>query len=137
ERDHVNVQTFDIIYELVEAVRSIMSDLLDPEIRRIPLGKLKILATFKNNGKSQIVGGKVTQGKITRSAIIDVIRNGAILTTGKLGQLQHNKADIAEVSEGLEAGIRFDMITQPTLQQLIKEGDVLEIYQEEKIKRTI
>ena len=69
--------------------------------------------------------------------MIDVKRNGALLITGKLGQLQHNKADVAEVSEGLEAGIRFDMISQPTPQQLIKEGDVLEIYEEEKIRRTV
>ncbi|MBI2063376.1 MAG: translation initiation factor IF-2 [Candidatus Yanofskybacteria bacterium] len=137
ERDQVKTLTFDIIYELVEAVRSIMSDLLDPEIKRTPLGKLRVLATFKSGDKSQIIGGKVTQGKIARGTMIDVIRNGTLLITGKLGQLQHNKADVAEVSEGLEAGIRFDTASQPMPQQLIKESDVLEIYQEEKIKRTI
>lgn len=137
ERDKINLQTFDIIYELIEAVRLIMADLLDPEIRRVPLGKLKILATFKNTGKSQIVGGKVMQGKIIRGAMIDVIRNGVILINGKLGQLQHNKADMAEVSEGLEAGLRFDIQSQLLPQQLIKEEDMLEVYEEEKIKRTI
>ena len=137
ERDNVRVQTFGIIYELVEAVRSIMADLLEPEIKRVPLGKLKILATFKNTGKSQIVGGKVTQGKLTRGAMVDVIRNGAMLASGKLGQLQHNKTDVTEVIEGLEAGVRFDTTTQPAPQQLIKEGDVLEVYEEEKIKRSI
>jgi len=60
------------------------------------------------------------------------------LIIGKMGQLQHNKADVTEVSEGLEAGIRFDMSPSTTTPQpAIKEGDVLEIYQEEKIKRTI
>lgn len=137
ERDKINLQTFDIIYELIETVRLIMADLLDPEIRRVPLGKLKILAIFKNSGKSQIVGGKVMQGKIIRGAMIDIIRNGVTLMSGKLGQLQHNKADIAEVSEGLEAGLRFDAQSQPLPQQLIKEGDVLEVYEEEKIKRSI
>ncbi|OGN04559.1 MAG: translation initiation factor IF-2 [Candidatus Yanofskybacteria bacterium RIFCSPHIGHO2_01_FULL_44_17] len=137
EREGITVKSFDIIYELVETARSILADLLDPEIRRTLLGKLKILAVFKNSAKSQIVGGKVTQGKITRGAVLDVIRNGATLITGKLGQLQHNKADIAEVSEGLEAGIRFDMQSQPLPQQLIKEGDTVEAYHEEKIKRTI
>ena len=137
EREKINLQTFDIIYELIETIRLIMADLLDPEIRRIPLGRLKILATFKNSGKSQIVGGKVMQGKITRGAMIDVIRNGVTLISGKLGQLQHNKADMAEVSEGLEAGLRFDAQSQPLPQQLIKEGDTLEVYEEEKIKRSI
>lgn len=137
ERDGVSVQSFKIIYELVEQVRLIMGDLLDPEIRRTLLGKLKILAAFKSTAKTQIVGGKVTQGKITRGGVVDVIRNGTILITGKLGQLQHNKADIAEVSEGLEAGIRFDMQSPAAPLQLIREGDVLEVYEEEKIKRSI
>lgn len=137
EREKVRVATADIIYELVEQVRSIMSELLEPEVKRIPLGKLKILAIFKTSGKSQIVGGKITQGKAARGAMIDVVRNGAMLTTGKLGQLQHNKADVAEVTEGLETGIRFDSTSQLTPQQLIQEGDVLEIYEEEKIKRTV
>jgi len=161
ERENISAQMFDIIYGLAEAVRSIMSDLLEPEIKRIPLGKMKIIAIFKNLGKSQIVGGKVTQGKAVRGAMIDVIRNGALLITGKLGQLQHDKADVAEVAEGLEAGIRFDLPVSPArlaealskraggpsvpakqtqpigVPMLIKEGDVLEIYEEEKIKRSI
>ncbi len=144
ERERISAQTFDIIYGLAEAVRSIMSELLEPEIKRIPLGKMKIIAIFKNLGKSQVVGGKVTQGKAVRGAMIDVIRNGTLLITGKLGQLQHDKADVAEVAEGLEAGIRFDLPASPAksaqsigIPMLIKEGDVLEIYEEEKIKRSI
>lgn len=138
ERGKITVRTFDVIYELLEAVRSIISDLLEPEIKRIPLAKVKILAVFKNLGKSQIVGGKVTQGKVVRGAMIDVMRDGAPLITGRLGQLQHEKADVAEAAEGLEAGIRFDLPPESTVSlPVIKEGDVLEIYQEEKIKRTI
>jgi translation initiation factor IF-2 len=137
ERENIKAEAFDIIYELIEAVRSNMSDLLDPEIRRIPLGKMKILGIFKGTGKSQVIGGKVTQGKAVRGAMIDVIRNGAILTNGKLGQLQQSKADVTEVSEGLECGIRLDPLPATTAPIAVKEGDVLEIYQEEKIKRSI
>jgi translation initiation factor IF-2 len=138
EREKITVRTFGIIYELLETVRLIMSDLLEPEIKRIPLAKMRILAVFKNLGKSQIVGGKVTQGKVVRGAMIDVIRDGAPLATGKLGQLQHEKADVTEVAEGLEAGIRFDSLPEATTPApVIKEGDILEIYQEEKIKRSV
>lgn len=147
ERDGISIQTFDVIYQLVEAVREIMSELLDPEIKRIPLGKLKVLATFKITEKSQIIGGRVTQGKIERGAMADAFRNNALLTAGRLGQLQHNKADVTEVTEGLECGIRFDATETRTknmekdkwvgTQILIKEGDVLEVYREEKIKRSI
>ena len=136
EREKIKVATYDIIYGLVEGVRNIMSELLEPEIKRISLGKLKILALFKGaDTKSQIVGGKITQGKAIRGATIDVIRNGAILMTGKLGQLQQKKADVPEVAEGFECGIRFDTSAKTSFS--IAVGDVLEIYQEEKIKRTV
>ncbi len=136
EREQVRVESHSIIYELVEVVRSIMSDLLDPEVKRIPVGKMKILASFEIGLKSQIVGGKVTQGKIIRGSLADVIRNNTIVFTGKIGQLQHNKADVSEVTDGLEAGIRFDAPIE-TLIHNIRVGDILDVYQEERIKRSI
>jgi len=136
EREKVTALTFDIIYELVEGVRNIMSELLEPEIRKTSLGKVKILATFPSkNQNSQIIGGRVTQGKVLRQMMIDVYRNGALLTVGRVGQLQQNRVDVPEASEGVECGIRFDPIGKNAPD--IKEGDVLEIYQEERVKRTI
>lgn len=144
ERENIKARVYSIIYELVEEVRSIMADLLDPEIRRTPLGKMKVLAVFKSVGKSQIIGGKIIQGKAVRGAMIDIMRNGSVLSTGKLGQLQHNKTDVTDVAEGMEAGIRLDIlpeIANPAAtvagQAAAKEGDILDIYQEEKIKRTL
>lgn len=137
ERENIYVKTFDIIYQLVEAVRERMAELLDVEIQRTPVGKLKILATFKQEGKTYIVGGRVTQGKAVRGEMIEVTRNNAIIGTGRLGQLQHDKKDVTEVAEGLECGLRFDL--QKTEQRVftINVGDVLEIYHEEKIKRSL
>ena len=112
-----------------------MSELLEPEIRKTTLGKVKVLALFKADSKSQIVGGKVIQGKAVRGALIEVARDGAVVITGRLGQLQQNKTDVSEVSEGLECGIRFDPPVKSA--PAIEIGDVLEIYQEEKIKRAV
>ena len=138
ERQNVSIQTFDIIYELVEKVKEKMSDLLDSEINRIPLGKLKVLAVFKKDVKNQIVGGKTISGKIKRGAMVDVLRNNNVLVKGKLGQLQHQRADVEEVAEGLECGLRIDFLGQSLGPNMyIKEGDVLEIYEEEKIRRTL
>jgi len=140
EREGVAMEVFQIIYELVESVKNKMSDLLDPEINRIPLGKLKVLALFKKEVKSQIVGGKVVSGKIKRGAMVDVLRSGKeAVATGKLSQLQQQKADVEEVAEGLEAGIRFDFgaLKNITPNMYIREGDALEVYEEEKIKRSI
>lgn len=131
EKENVKFQTFTIIYDLVTALREKLSDLLEPEIKRVPLGKIKVLALFGGDSKSQIVGGEVTKGKVKRGAFIDVLRNGGVVTSGKLTQLQHEKADVEEVSEGLQSGIKFEGPAK------IKEGDILDIYMEEKIKRTI
>jgi translation initiation factor IF-2 len=136
ERENIKITTNDIIYELVEGVRATMSDLLDPEIKRTVLGKVRILALFKGGeGKTQIIGGKVISGKAVRGAMIDVVRNNMTLMTGRLGQLQQNKNDVPEVAEGNELGIRFDGPSKTPYSVAI--GDTLEMYQEEKIKRTI
>lgn len=136
EKENIKVVSFDIIYELIEYIRKEMSEMLEPEVRQVPLGKLKILGVFKSDSRSQIVGGKVISGKIIRGAIADVIRNKNKLLTGKINQLQHNKAETNEVKEGLECGLKFEMLKdQPKWD--IKEGDVLDIYQEEKIARNL
>ena len=135
DKENVKVESFDIIYDLIEYVRREMSLLLDPEIRKTPLGKLKNLAIFKQDTRSQIVGGKVTTGKILKGAMVDVLRNNSKLLSGKITQLQHNKEDVGEVKEGLEAGLKFEKTTPSEWD--IKEGDILEIYEEEKIARSL
>ncbi len=131
EKEKVTVKTFKIIYELIEELRKDLSELLEPEIKRTDLGKVKILKLFKKGANYQIVGGKVGWGLARRGAMIDVLRKDGKIISGRLSQLQHNKADAEEVKEGLECGIRFEGPAE------IQEGDILEIYTEEKIKRSI
>ena len=131
EKEKVGIKTFKIIYELVEELRKDLSGLLEPEIRRTVLGKLRVLKLFKKGTNYQVIGGKVIYGLAKRGALIDVLRNNGKIVSGRLGQLQHNKADVEEVKEVLECGIRFEGPAE------IKEGDTLEIYEEEKIKKSI
>ncbi len=137
ERERVFVKTFDIIYELVATVREQMSTLLEPIIERTSLGRIKILGIFKQDGRSQIVGGKVTQGKAVRGEHVEVMRNSTLIASGRIGQLQQAKADVTEVAEGFECGLRFDPIKSETKTPLIALGDVLEIFHEEIIKRSL
>ena len=127
---------FDIIYELIEHIRKETEALLEPEVSRKDLGKMKILAIFKIDSKSQIVGGKVTTGSVKRGAFVDVLRNNAKILSGRMTQLQHNKEDVSEVQEGLQCGLKFEALPgQPSWD--IKEGDVLKVYEEEKIQRSL
>jgi len=134
EKEGIRILTFDIIYELIEAFRQAMADLLDPEIQRNVLGTLKVLALFKKEGRAQILGGKVGSGKITRGSLVDVVRGGKPLKLGKVTQLQQSKEDVGEVREGIECGLRID-ISQSDVE--VKEGDILETYEEEKITQSL
>ncbi len=131
EKEKIKIKTFDIIYKLVEELRSDLSELLEPEIKRNFLGKVKVLKLFKKGANYQIVGGRVNQGFAKRGALIDVLRNSVKIVSGRLAQLQHEKAEAEEVKEGLECGIRFEGPPE------IQEGDALEIYEEEKIRKSI
>lgn len=136
EKENIKIALFDVIYDLVEYIRKEMTDMLDPEIRKTPLGKIKILGVFKKDSRSQIVGGKVVSGRIVRGTLAEVFRNNTKLLNGKITQLQHNKEDIGEVREGLQCGLKFEMLPGQAAWD-IKEGDVMEIYEEEKIARSL
>ncbi|MBX4211803.1 MAG: translation initiation factor IF-2, partial [Candidatus Yanofskybacteria bacterium] len=134
EKQGITIATYDIIYELIERVRAEMGALLSPEVKREALGKLRILAIFKKSERSCVVGGKVSSGIMKRGAFVDLIRGSTITKLGKLGQLQHNKEDVTEVKEGLEAGLRIDF-SGPS--QELAEGDILEAYEEEHVQRSL
>jgi translation initiation factor IF-2 len=131
KRNKVRMKTYDIIYELFEDIRKEAAKLLEPEIEREELGKLKVIAIFRKEKSRMIVGGKIIDGKVINKASLDVIRNGEKITSGKIVQLQHNKKDMAEVEKGREAGILFEG------EPIIEEGDILEIYKTEKKKREL
>ncbi len=136
EKEGIKVQTFDVIYELIETIRKNMAGLLEPNISKVQLGRIKVLAVFKKNAKSQIFGGKVLSGKAARGVMGEVTRGDSTVASGKIGQLQHNKEDMSEVKEGLEAGIRLDTVSGSPFEE-VKEGDILEIYEEEKTARNL
>lgn len=139
----VKILLFDIIYELIQGVRELLSKLLTPEISKNILGRLKVLALFRTEKDRQIVGGKVTEGQIKQGTSIDIIRparnaspsdaggGDKKIGEGKLVQLQRDKKEIDEVSKGQECGILFKGTGE------IEKGDVLEVYEERREKREI
>lgn len=120
----------DIIYELTDALKEMLRKLLPPDIIRNDIGALAVLAVFKTDATRMIVGGKVADGKIKRGAKADVTRKGALIMTGKITQLQHNKAETNEVPKGNECGIMFAPAS-PAADKRIEVGDRLEVYEEE------
>ncbi|OGZ33078.1 MAG: translation initiation factor IF-2 [Candidatus Portnoybacteria bacterium RBG_13_41_18] len=131
QRLGVKVFIFDIIYELVQAVREQMAIFLAPEIIRQEIGQIKILGIFKQDGSRQIIGGRVTKGKAERGAQADILRGQELLGKGKIIQLQANKVDVSECAKDKECGLLFEGEPQ------IEKGDILMLFREEKKRREL
>jgi len=135
KRSGIKVRTYEIIYELFEEIKKEAAKLLEPEVTRENLGKLKILAIFRKEKSKMIVGGKVIDGKIVNKTKVDVIKEiegeQKKVASGRITQLQHNKKDMPEIEKGREAGILYEG------EPVIEEGDILEFYKEEKKKREL
>ncbi len=131
EKSNIKVELFDIIYELVEDVKDKMSELLPPEIIRTDLGRLKVLAIFKNGKTDMIVGGRVIDGDAVNKSLVEIKRKGEIVGRGEISNLQQNKKPAEKVGSGNECGITFVGKTK------IEEGDILIFYKEEEKKRKL
>ncbi|MEI6529599.1 MAG: translation initiation factor IF-2 [Candidatus Falkowbacteria bacterium] len=123
----VTVKIFTIIYDLIRYVKEEMQLMVKPEINRIELGRLKVLAVFRTETNSQIVGGKVLDGEIENNSLIDVKRGDDYIVSGKLTRLQSGKQDVKAVSQDQEAGIRYEG------KPVVAVDDILVIYREERI----
>ena len=123
----VTVKTFSVIYDLIKFVKDEMQLLVKPEINRIELGRLKVLAVFRTENSSQIVGGKVLDGMIKNNSLIDVKRGDDFIVSGKLTRLQAGKQDVESVEKDIEAGLKYEG------KPLIVVGDILQVYQEERV----
>jgi len=123
----VTVKLFSIIYDLIRYVKEEMQLLVKPEINRVELGRLKVLAVFRTEANSQIVGGKVLDGEIKNNSLIDLKRGDDFIVTGKLTRLQSGKQDVETVGKDQEAGLKYEG------KPVIAVDDILVVYREERI----
>jgi translation initiation factor IF-2 len=128
DREKITIKVFDIIYELVKATRAFLEKIIEPEIIRIDLGKIKILKIFLTEKNRQIIGGKVIEGKAKKGAKVEVYRNEEKIGDGKIINLQRDKKETDEVIKGSECGLLYEGNIK------IEEEDILAIYSEEKRK---
>lgn len=105
---NMTMTTYNVIYDLVDDVRAALERLLKPEVIETELGRIKVLAVFRTETKTQIFGGKVTAGKIHADAMLRILRDNVQVAEGKLVQLQSQKSSVSEVVTGQECGIKFE-----------------------------
>lgn len=117
---------FNVIYDLMDKVKEELEKLLSFEVVTTELGNFKILAIFRTEKNSMIVGGRVESGKLQKGCKARVKRGGEIIAVGKIPKLQSGKQDMNEIPGGNECGLQFEG------KMKLEEGDVLEAFKEDK-----
>jgi len=108
EKQKGNLISGNIIYDILDRTKIAVEKKLKPKIEFEEIGRLSILATFKQEKNKQIVGGKVVSGEILKGVKLEVLRNDAVIGRGKIVSLQSDKKDVGKVETGREAGIGID-----------------------------
>ncbi len=129
EKDEVEIKQYSIIYQAIEDVEAAMKGMLDPEFEEKVIGNVEVRQTFKISNVGTIAGSYVLSGKVERNAGVRVIRENVVIHDGHLATLKRFKDEVKEVGKGFECGIQIEDYND------IKEGDMIEVYIMEEIKR--
>ena len=129
DKEEVEIKQYSVIYHAIEDVEAAMKGMLDPEFEEKVIGNAEIRQTFKVSNVGTIAGCYVTNGKVSRNAGIRIIRDNVVIHDGKLISLKRFKDDAKEVAAGYECGIQIEDFND------IQEGDILEVYIMEEIKK--
>ncbi len=105
ENEKIDISSYNIIYEVLDYVKKRMSGLLAPDVQEKITGAAEILEIFKVSGAGKVAGSKITDGEINSDSDVRIIRDGAIIYTGKVGSLFREKNQVKYVSVGQECGI--------------------------------
>ena len=129
DREEVEIKQYSVIYQAIEDVEAAMKGMWDPEFEEKVIGTVEVRQTFKVSGVGTIAGGYVLTGKVERNAGVRVIREDVVIHQGELASLKRFKDDVKEVAKGYECGLQIANYND------IKEGDIIEVYVMEEIKR--
>ena len=129
EKDGIEIKQYSVIYNAIEDVEAAMKGMLAPVYEEKVIGNVEVRQTFKLSSVGTIAGAYVLDGKVERNAGVRVIRDNVVIHEGKLASLKRFKDDVKEVTKGFECGIQIENYND------IKEGDIIEVYVMEEVKR--
>ena len=131
DKEEIDIRTYSIIYDAINDLKDAMEGMLSPELKEEITGTAEIRETFKISKVGTIAGCMVTIGKIFRNSGIRLIREGVVIFTGELDSLKRFKDDVKEVAKGYDCGIQIKNYND------IKEGDIIEAFQEVEVKKKL
>ena len=129
ERQNVDIRTYRVIYDCINEITDAMKGMLAPQFRENLLGHAEVRQTIHVPNVGTIAGSYIQDGKVTRAAMIRVVRDGIVIFEDKISSLRRFKDDVREVAQGYECGIGLDRFND------IKVGDILEAYIMEEVER--
>jgi translation initiation factor IF-2 len=127
---HVEIRTYEVIYKLLEDIEAAMVGMLAPEYEEVVTGEAEVRTVFRVPRVGAVAGCYVRDGVITRGSKVRFLRDGVVIWKGTITSLRRFKDDAREVQSGFECGIGLSDF------QDLKEGDIIETFEEREIPRT-
>ena len=131
DKEEIDIRMYSIIYDAINDLKDAMEGMLSPELKEEITGTAEIREIFKVSKIGSIAGCMVTNGKIYRNSGVRLIRDGVVVYTGELASLKRFKDDVKEVSKGYDCGMQIKNYND------IKEGDIIEAFQEVEVKKKL
>jgi translation initiation factor IF-2 len=122
ESQGVDVRYYDVVYQITDDIVKAIKGLYEPTFIEVLQGRAEVRKVFTVDGRAAIAGSYVTEGRITRNAIVRVVRDGKEVAKGRMAQLRRFRDDVREVAQGYECGITLEDFSA------FEEGDILEAY---------
>lgn len=131
EQEGVEINTYSVIYDALDDVKSAMIGMLDKVKKEVVTGQVEVREVYKISKVGTVAGCMVTEGKVHRSDRARVIRDGIVVHTADIAALKRYKDDVKEVATNFECGISLVNFND------IQQGDVLETFTEVEVKQTL
>ncbi len=131
DEEQIDIRHYSIIYKAIEEIKAAIEGMLEPDLIEKVIGNVVIREVFNITKVGIVAGSYVTDGKVTRSAKVRVIRDGVVMHDGVLDTLKRFKDDVKEVAKGFECGIAIKNFKD------IRPDDNIEVYEIEKVKKKL
>ncbi len=129
QRSKVDVRMYRVIYECIGEIEAAMKGMLAPEFKEVIIGHAEVRQLFRASAIGTIAGSYVQDGRIERGAKVRLLRDNIVVYDGEIASLRRLKDNVREVAQGYECGITLDKYND------IKEGDIIEAFVMEEVKR--
>lgn len=131
DSEQIDIRLYSVIFDAIDEIKSAMEGMLSPEIREVVVGTLEVQQIYNISKVGRVAGCIVQEGKVQRTNKVHIIRDGIVVYTSELSSLKRFKDEAKEVALGQECGLSIKNYND------VKVGDMLEVYNEIEVRRTL